>query len=246
MKKTTKNLVLVLVGISFTTIATAQVAQVKIGDNPTMINPEAVLEIQSTNKGLLLPRLALTSTDSYEPLTAHVEGMTVFNTVAAGADETAVTPGYYYNDGSKWVKIATGADAKTEPWFDQVTNTEATLNTQNIYQMGSVAIGKEEVYEGAALDVAGAIRAGADHQGEVGQYSAAFGLLNEASGAYTLATGSESIANGDHAISMGYMTIASGNYGSIAVGNESIASGQSAVAMGNNAKASNSGSISLG
>src|SRR5690606_16821171 len=118
--------------------------------------------------------------------------------------------------------------------------------TQNIYQMGSVAIGKDEVYEGAALDVEGAIRAGADHQGEVGQYSAAFGLLNEASGTYTLATGSESIANGDHAISMGYKTIASGSYASIAVGNESIASGQSAVAMGNNAKASNSGSISLG
>ncbi len=34
------------------------VAQVKIGDNPTSINANSVLEIESTNKGLLMPRVA--------------------------------------------------------------------------------------------------------------------------------------------------------------------------------------------
>lgn len=34
-------------------------SQVKIGDNPTVINPNSAVEIESKNKGLLLPRLSL-------------------------------------------------------------------------------------------------------------------------------------------------------------------------------------------
>ncbi len=37
-------------------------AQVKIGDNPTTVNKAAILELESTNKGLLFPRVNLTST----------------------------------------------------------------------------------------------------------------------------------------------------------------------------------------
>lgn len=76
-------------------------SQVKIGSNPTVVNPNAVLEIESSNKGFLLPRLNLTSTTATSPLTAFVEGMLVYNTATTGD----VTPGLYYSDGSKWVKI---------------------------------------------------------------------------------------------------------------------------------------------
>ncbi|MFV0391859.1 MAG: hypothetical protein ACK5KP_08270, partial [Paludibacteraceae bacterium] len=44
----------------------------------------------------------------------------------------------YYNDGSKWVRIA---DSATEPWYNVATNTGATTNTQNIYQTGKTGIG---------------------------------------------------------------------------------------------------------
>lgn len=74
-------------------------AQVKIGDNPTTINANSMLEVESTNKGLLLPRLPLTQTTSPAPLAAHVAGMTVYNTATAND----VAPGFYYNDGTKWV-----------------------------------------------------------------------------------------------------------------------------------------------
>jgi hypothetical protein len=85
-------------------------AQQKIGKNLTVINPDAVLELESINKGFLLPRVALTSSTAVAPLTAHVAGMTVFNTATAGD----VTPGYYYNDGSKWIKLGSGpSDATT-------------------------------------------------------------------------------------------------------------------------------------
>lgn len=78
------------------------VAQVKIGDNITSLNANSALEIESTNKGLLIPRVALTITTDASPLLAHVAGMTVYNTATAGD----VTPGNYYNNGTKWVRLA--------------------------------------------------------------------------------------------------------------------------------------------
>ena len=82
-------------------------AQQKISDGTANapINPDALLELQTAKKGLLLPRVKLDSTSSFSPMTARVEGMTVYNTVAAGSGTTAVTPGYYYNDGTKWVRL---------------------------------------------------------------------------------------------------------------------------------------------
>jgi hypothetical protein len=76
-------------------------AQLKVGNNATSLNSNAIFEIESTNKGMLLPRLALVSTTSSAPLSAHVSGMTVYNT-ATTAD---VTPGIYYNNGTVWVRI---------------------------------------------------------------------------------------------------------------------------------------------
>jgi hypothetical protein len=80
--------------------ATAAHGQLKVGNNPDVINGNSMLEVESTDKGLLLPRVALTGTANFAPLTAHVAGMVVYNTATAGD----VTPGYYYNDGAKWVR----------------------------------------------------------------------------------------------------------------------------------------------
>ena len=79
-------------------------AQVKIGDNVNTINASSILELESTTKGVLFPRVALTSTTAFAPLAAHVAGMTVYNTATAGD----VTPGMYTNDGTQWVKLAGG------------------------------------------------------------------------------------------------------------------------------------------
>lgn len=80
-------------------------SQVKIGGTDNIPNENAMLEIDG-NKGLLLPRLELTSTSESTPLSAHVPGMTVYNTATAGN----VTPGFYYNDGTKWIKMITTDD----------------------------------------------------------------------------------------------------------------------------------------
>jgi hypothetical protein len=77
--------------------------QVKIGGDPSVINVNSALEIEASNKGLLLPRLALVSTTSVAPLTnSIVAGMTVYNTATNGD----VTPGFYYYNGTKWIRVA--------------------------------------------------------------------------------------------------------------------------------------------
>ncbi len=80
-------------------------AQVKIGDNHENLNTNALLELESTNKGVLFPRLALVSLDNASPLSAHVQGMMIYNTATAGSGVNAVTPGLYYNTGITWQKI---------------------------------------------------------------------------------------------------------------------------------------------
>jgi hypothetical protein len=76
----------------------------KIGDNPQSINPDAMLEIESSNKGLLLPLIALKSTLRPTPLKNFTRGMIVYNT----STDIDITPGLYYCDGTKWIK--TNAD----------------------------------------------------------------------------------------------------------------------------------------
>ena len=88
-------------------IGTMAKAQVKVGKNPTSINTNAVFEMEDTTKGMLLPRLALSSSSAFTPLTAHVRGMIVYNTATA----LDVTPGFYYNDGVKWVRIVGSASS---------------------------------------------------------------------------------------------------------------------------------------
>ncbi len=79
-------------------------AQVKIGDNPGTINSNSLLEMESTNKGFLPPRLALNSISSVSPLSGTVTaGMFVYSTGGTLPD------GYYYWDGVQWNLLATGA-----------------------------------------------------------------------------------------------------------------------------------------
>jgi hypothetical protein len=80
-------------------------SQVKVGNNATIINPNAIFEIESADKGFLLPRLALRATTNPFPLSAFVEGMLVYDTATIGD----ITPGLYYCDGTKWIRSSSGS-----------------------------------------------------------------------------------------------------------------------------------------
>src|SRR5690606_23502534 len=87
------------------------VAQVKIGGNG-IPNPNAMLDVESSNKGFLPPRVELEATDQADPLTSFdaAAGITVYNIATKGSGNTAVSPGYYYNDGTKWIRLVNDAE----------------------------------------------------------------------------------------------------------------------------------------
>lgn len=68
-------------------------------------NSNAILDVTSSNKGLLIPRVALSSTTSASPLGGFVAGMMVYNTATAGTSPNNVTPGFYLCSGTKWEKV---------------------------------------------------------------------------------------------------------------------------------------------
>lgn len=80
-------------------------AQAQIGINTT--DPEGALDITATDKGILIPRVALTSVSTSAPVVnpngaALKDGTMVWNT----ASNASVSPGYYYWSSSRWVRIA--------------------------------------------------------------------------------------------------------------------------------------------
>jgi hypothetical protein len=102
-------------------------AQVKIGNNPGTIDANSLLELESTNKGFLPPRVALNSTVSVAPLTGTVPaGMLVFSTGGTLPD------GYYYWNSAQWKLLSTTAlNTVTKAASTTLTKTETFVLASN-------------------------------------------------------------------------------------------------------------------
>jgi len=125
-------------------------AQVKITDGAVMtMDPNSLLELESTNKGLLIPRIAINSHILPAPLTAPVPvGMFVYSLGGAVAD------GFYHWSGTAWIPFATGIGSQ---W---------TTNGTNIYyNTGNVGIGATVPAE--KLEVIGNIKIGDANTGTI-------------------------------------------------------------------------------
>ncbi|GIV26884.1 MAG: hypothetical protein KatS3mg027_0698 [Bacteroidia bacterium] len=85
-----------------------------VGIGTTAPNPAALLHVSSTNKGVMLPKVALTgATDNLTvPVSSPAsDGMIVYNTSTAGTGTNAITPGYYYWQSNRWTKLQTSGYA---------------------------------------------------------------------------------------------------------------------------------------
>jgi len=132
--------ILLAITFAFATICFINLnAQVTIGSNTTP-NANAVLDlISGTNKGLLMPRVALIATNNASPTSAHTAGLTVYNTAVSPVEtpfEYYVSPGLYYNDGTKWIRLPMGYTN----WFYMPsvsfdTSTNQTAATKNLYTL---------------------------------------------------------------------------------------------------------------
>ncbi|WP_262249701.1 hypothetical protein [Parapedobacter soli] len=88
--------------------STSAIAQQKIRDNTiggvVLPDKDALLELESTNKGLLHARVQLSGVRDAAPLSQHRAGMMVYNT----ATVNDVVPGIYYNNGARWILVEGG------------------------------------------------------------------------------------------------------------------------------------------
>ena len=80
-----------------------------IGIGTTTPDASSLLDITSTSKGLLIPRVALTAINAAGPITAPLTSLMVYNTATAGVSPNIVVPGYYYWNGSKWISVSGGS-----------------------------------------------------------------------------------------------------------------------------------------
>jgi hypothetical protein len=92
-------------------------------------NASALLDIDGNDKGLLIPRVPLTSTADATTITnGNVTSLLIYNT-AAIAD---VVPGYYYWNGSVWKTLGGSTDYYE---VDAITNIAHTVGTSNVNSM---------------------------------------------------------------------------------------------------------------
>ena len=105
---------------------------VKISPIPGAPQSSAMLEVESTNKGILIPRLSLTARNLAAPVTTPDNSLLVFNTNTAGAIPFDVRPGFYYWDAtlSEWIRVLDGTTIITDDQnIDSLTLTGTTLTT---------------------------------------------------------------------------------------------------------------------
>jgi hypothetical protein len=217
-------------------------------------NASAMLDISATNKGLLIPRVALTAANSNLPVGATITtSLMVYNTATNGAGVNAVSPGYYYWNGTRWVSMSgddwrlTG-NAGTNPTTNFLGTTDAqdlvfrTNNTEivRILSAGNVGVGTPGPLADTRLDVLGngtfttAIAGVATSVGVFGGANAATGFGVYANNNNANGTGLISVGNnytGNYMVS-GSGEAATGYHGVYATGANALGTG--VIAVGNN------------
>lgn len=95
-----------------------------VGINATGVAPAASagLDVNFSNKGVLIPNVALTGTTDVSTITSPANSLLVYNTATASSGLTKVTPGYYYYSTSlaSWVRV----------------NSEFKFSDSNLYYTG--------------------------------------------------------------------------------------------------------------
>lgn len=104
----------VLISLFLSTIIFENIYAQNVGIGTQTPNASAKLELSDAARGFLPPRVSLLATNnSSSPVSSPATGLMVYNIATAGSGTISVSPGYYYYDGSNWVKMV----ASTTAWL---------------------------------------------------------------------------------------------------------------------------------
>lgn len=135
--------------VAFAMLAsTKTLAQQGFGTNTP--SKSAAVDIVSSQRGLLVPRLALTQTTDQAPIPASIAPATslfVYNT----ATVNDVIPGFYYWDGAKWVRfVSSSSEKNTVVTAGKNVEVNSSVSTDGLTTTYNVAIA-EGTAEGQVL-----------------------------------------------------------------------------------------------
>ncbi|WP_458864068.1 V-type ATP synthase subunit E family protein, partial [Myroides injenensis] len=132
-------------------MGTSFVANAQVGVGTATPNKSAELTVVASNRGILIPNVALTSaTDKTTITNGNVQSLMVYATETSKTKD--ITPGYYYWDINKWVRLTADKDIAQIV----VNNFQEILNLDNskVENLIKNIINKTEgnvVYEGDKL-----------------------------------------------------------------------------------------------
>jgi len=115
----------------------------QVGINTTTPDPSSALDIQSSDKGMLIPRVSLdnVATTQIDGANTAATGLMIYNTNLSTTGGSGV--GFYVFNGSTWDKVITSAEGGSDADFfeEGTTNPPDNIN-DNLFTQGNVAIGK--------------------------------------------------------------------------------------------------------
>lgn len=105
--------------------------------------PQAALDVSSNNMGVLIPRIALTSAVVQAPVIHPIAGAIpestlIYNTATAGTAPNNVTPGFYYWNGTKWIRFDVNGD--NLPKYYIAEGTTSVFVTGTMAQMPDMSV----------------------------------------------------------------------------------------------------------
>ena len=106
-----KNTVKIGTGL-FLVLSTFNLFSQNVAISPTIVTPapSAMLDVSATNKGVLLPRIGLTSATDVITIPSPATSLLIYNTTTSGVIPNNVTSGYYYWNGTKWTPFGGFSD----------------------------------------------------------------------------------------------------------------------------------------
>jgi len=106
-----KRVSIIIVLLIMLSLGTVYSQGVGINEDGSTPDNSAMLDVQSTDKGMLIPRVALTGTSDVTTIASPAVSLMVYNT----ATVSDVTPGFYYWNGTAWTTM--GGGATTSPTY---------------------------------------------------------------------------------------------------------------------------------
>ena len=242
-----------------------------VGIGTASPNASAQLDIYADNKGILIPRVALTALNSATPVVSPANGLLVYNISTGAPPPNTISPGFYYWDAVAvvWVRLFS---ANESLWNATATDAPALNYNDDIYRKSKVAIGTGLAANNALLQVGtgtntdlgflvsgntGAlstvpdIGAGSRMMFYPGKSAFRAGYVsgiqwdNTKTGFYSTALGRSTVASGVSSFATGDSSVASGIF-SIAMGQQDSAIANYTVAIGYQSKAIASGARAIG